>query len=121
MSKVLTHLGYKASVEFDAEDEIFTGRILGINDVVGFHGSSVEEVKSAFIEAVEDYLETCAKLDKKPDREFSGNLMLRVDPSVHAMVSIAASASGKSVNQWSEEVFQSAATAALGHGKPHAK
>lgn len=108
MSKTLSHQGYRAVVEFDAEDEIFAGRILGINDVVGFHGSSVEEVKAAFVEAVEDYLETCAKLGKKPDKDFSGNLMLRVDPSVHALVSLAAGASGKSVNQWSEDVLRNA-------------
>lgn len=117
MSKTLSHQGYRALVEFDAEDEIFVGRVLGINDVVGFHGSSVDEVKSSFAEAVEDYISTCAKLGKKPEKDFSGNLMLRVDPSVHAMVSLAAGASGKSVNRWSEDVFRDAAENALGVNK----
>lgn len=121
MSKTLSHQGYRAAVEFDAEDEIFAGRILGINDVVGFHGSSVDEVKAAFVEAVEDYLETCAKLGKKPEKDFSGNLMLRVDPSVHAMVSMAAGASGKSVNQWSEEALRNAVTNELDGATRQAK
>jgi predicted HicB family RNase H-like nuclease len=53
--------GYSARVEFDDEDEIFVGRIAGINDVVGFHADTVEDLKAAFHEAVDDYLATCAR------------------------------------------------------------
>lgn len=109
MKKMLTHEGYSALIEFDGEDEIFTGRILGINDIVGFHAETVAELKSAFTEAVGDYLATCQKLGKNPDKPFSGNLMLRVDPAVHSRAAIAAESAGKSLNQWGEEVLRKAA------------
>lgn len=108
MKKTLTHMGYQASLEFDAEDEIFVGRILGINDVIGFHADNVIELKSAFVEAVEDYLATCKAAGKSPDKSFSGNLMLRVDPAIHSKAAIAAESAGKSLNQWSEEVLRKA-------------
>lgn len=107
--KLMQHRGFKALIEFDAADEIFTGRILGINDVVGFHADSVAGLKDAFGEAVDDYVETCRRIGKEPEKPFSGNLMLRVDPLVHASAVIAAQASGKSLNAWSEEVLKAAA------------
>lgn len=105
----MSYKGYKASVAYDEDDEIFFGRLLGINDVIGFHAESVSELKSAFHEAVDDYVETCAKIGKSPEKPFSGNLMLRVDPAVHSQAALAAGLSGKSLNQWGEEVLKAAA------------
>ena len=106
--KPWTHKHYKAAIAFDAEDEIFTGRILGINDVVGFHATTVKALKAAFHEAVDDYVEACVKTGKRPEKQMSGNLMLRVAPEVHASAVIAAEVAGKSLNQWGEEVIRAA-------------
>jgi predicted HicB family RNase H-like nuclease len=111
--KAMSHKGYSARVEFDAEDGLFVGHVAGIRDVVGFHADTVADLIKAFHEAVDDYLETCAKLGKDPQKPFSGNMMLRVDATVHARVSIAAELSGKSLNQWSEEVLAEAASRVL--------
>ncbi len=109
MNNTLVYKGFSARVEFDARDNIFFGRILGIEDLVTFHGESVSELREAFKEAVTDYLETCKAIGKKPQKPFSGKLMFRVPPEVHAAVTIAAKASGKSLNQWAIEVLNSAA------------
>ena len=74
---------------------------------------TVAELKAAFQEAVDDYLETCARIGKDPDKPYSGNLMLRVDPSVHSKVAQAAELAGKSLNQWGEEVLRQAAEKAV--------
>lgn len=105
----LSYNGYKASVEYDDDDEIFFGKLLGINDVVGFHADTVADLKAAFHEAVDDYIETCAKIGKDPQKPYSGNLMLRVDPMVHSKAALAAELAGKSLNQWGEEVLRAAA------------
>ena len=68
MSDVLTYEGYSASVVFDAEDRLFVGRIAGIEDGIGFHADTVYGLEIAFRDAVDDYLDTCAKLGKSPDR-----------------------------------------------------
>jgi predicted HicB family RNase H-like nuclease len=107
----MTHKGYTARVEFDERDSIFAGRILGITDVIGFHGETVGELRAAFVEAVEDYIDTCAKIGKQPQRPASGNIMLRVPPQVHLQALIAAQAQGKSLNQWATDALCNAAIA----------
>lgn len=111
MNSTMKYKGFQARIEYSAEDEAFVGHIAGINDVVGFHAETVPDLKAAFEEAVDDYVETCAKVGKAPERPFSGNLMLRVDPAVHAGASIAAQLSGKTLNQWVEGVLRAAAGA----------
>ncbi|MET3613348.1 putative HicB family RNase H-like nuclease [Rhizobium aquaticum] len=109
MNNVMIYKGYNARVDYDAEDEIFFGRIAGIADGVGFHGQSVSELNAAFQEAVDDYLETCRKIGKSPEKPYSGKMMFRVDPETHRRAAIAAELSGKSLNQWAEDVLAKAA------------
>jgi predicted HicB family RNase H-like nuclease len=66
---------YSARIEYDDEDGILTGRIAGIRDGVGFHADSVDALKVAFHEAVDDYIETCAKIGKEPQKPYSGRVM----------------------------------------------
>ena len=68
MMNAMEYKSFKARVEFDTEDEYFVGHIAGINDIVGFHGMSVREVKAAFRKAVDDYLETCRLAGKTPEK-----------------------------------------------------
>ena len=109
MSNVMTYKGYSARIEYDDEDGILFGQIAGIRDGVGFHADSVDELRSAFHEDVEDYLETCAKVGKEPQKPYSGKMMFRVSPDVHRKAAIAAELSGKSLNQWAEEALDKAA------------
>ena len=104
----MTYRGYAARIEYSDEDGCFIGHVAGINDVVGFHGESVTELRAAFEEAVDDYLETCEKLNRSPQRPYSGKMMLRIPPPVHAAVATAAEVSGKSINQWATDTFRRA-------------
>lgn len=101
----MTYKGYAAHIEYSDEDRCFIGRIAGINDIVGFHGDSVAQLRTAFEEAVDDYLETCEKLNRSPQKPYSGNLMLRLPPEVHAAIATAAEVSGKSINQWTTDTL----------------
>lgn len=91
----MTYKGYAARVEFDARDNILVGRIAGIRDVVGFHAETVAELRAAFEEAVDDYVETCAKGGRNtPEKSASGKMMLRVPPEVHGSAIVAAETAG---------------------------
>ncbi len=109
MTNILTYRNYSAAVEFDAEDALFFGRIAGIADGVSFHADNVPALVAAFHEAVDDYLETCARLGKSPERPYSGKLMLRIDPALHARTAKAAELAGMSLNQWAERAIAAAA------------
>jgi predicted HicB family RNase H-like nuclease len=108
----MSYKGYAARIEYDAEDEIFFGKIAGITDGIGFHADTVADLKVSFHEAVDDYIETCAKIGKDPQKTYSGKMMFRVDPEVHAQAARAAELSGKSLNQWAAEVLANAASKA---------
>ena len=92
---------YTARIEYDPDDDIFVGHIAGIRDIVGFHADNVEELKIAFYESVDDYIETCAKEPQKP---FSGKVMFRIDPETHRQAALAAELAGVSFNQWAEQL-----------------
>ena len=106
--KTMKCKGYSARIEYSDEDECFVGHIAGINDIIGFHGESVNELRSAFEEAVDDYLAACKKVNKKPQKSYSGKLMIRIPANVHAAVARAAELSGKSINQWVAEALNQA-------------
>ncbi|MDJ0512674.1 MAG: type II toxin-antitoxin system HicB family antitoxin [Methyloceanibacter sp.] len=108
MSNAMTYKGYQARIEYDDDDQIFWGRLAGIHDVVSFHADSVEALRAAFEEAVDDYLDICAKRGKEPQKPYSGKVMFRVAPETHRRAAIAAELAGKSLNQWAEELIEKA-------------
>lgn len=83
MNDNLQYKGYFASVHYSAEDEVFHGKVLAINDLISFEGTSVKELKSSFQEAVEDYLETCKEIGKSPDKTYKGTFNVRVSSDLH--------------------------------------
>ena len=107
---IMTFKGFSARVEYSDDDDCFVGHIAGIQDIVGFHGDSVKELKAAFKEAVDDYLATCKKLGRATQKPYSGKILLRLDPSLHAKVAIMAEAQGKSLNAWAQEIFKHASS-----------
>ena len=76
-----------------------------MRDVVGFHARTVGDLVTAFHKAIDDYLESCAGAGKTPERPYSGKLMLRVDPQVHAASARAAELAGISFNLWNAQVL----------------
>lgn len=105
----MSYKNYSAMVEYDSVDRIFVGHILGIRDIVSFHGTTVEELESAFHDAVDHYLEVCEKIGQKPQKPYAGKLTLRVPPEVHLAVANAAAVNEKSINQWATDVLIQAA------------
>ena len=102
----MTYKGYVAQVEFDDEAELFHGEVINTRDVITFQGSTVKELKKAFCDSVDDYLEFCQERGEEPDRPFSGKFNLRLDPALHRDVYIEAKKQGKSLNDWVTEAIQ---------------
>ena len=101
----MTFKGYAARIEYSDDDACFIGHIAGIKDVIGFHAETVKDLRAAFEEAVDDYLATCEKLGQAPQKPYSGKLMLRIPPEVHARAAMMAQAHGLSINQWASDVL----------------
>ncbi|GAB1537751.1 hypothetical protein NUACC21_04050 [Scytonema sp. NUACC21] len=100
---MMKYKGYEAIVEFDDEAEIFHGEVINIRDVITFQGRSVDELKQAFADSVEDYLDFCRERGEEPDRPFSGKFMVRIDPILHKKIVAKAKKEGQSLNSLVEK------------------
>lgn len=94
----LKYKDFIGSVAFSEEDNVFFGKIEGIEGLVNFEGESVDELKNSFHEAVDDYLAYCEEEGIEPHKSYSGSLNVRLTPSIHSKVAIMARQTGVSIN-----------------------
>ena len=97
---MMHYKGYEAVVEFDEDAETFHGEVVNLRDVITFQGKSAAELKQALADSVEDYLAFCAERGEEPEKPFSGQFVVRTDPSLHKALSAAARRAGVSLNKW---------------------
>ncbi len=69
---MMSYKGYTGHFKYDDRAEIFHGQVSGIRDVITFQGRSVDELKEALKDSIEDYLEMCEEEGKSPDKPFTG-------------------------------------------------
>ena len=105
----MTHNGYEARVEFDDEAGLFHGEVINLRDVITFQGKSVAELKRAFAGSVSDYLAFCKARGEAPEKPYSGQFVVRVDPPLHRAVVTAAKRAGVSLNKWVAATLERAA------------
>jgi predicted HicB family RNase H-like nuclease len=100
---------YLATVEFDDEAHLFHGEVINIRDVITFQGTSVKELDQAFRDSIEDYLAFCRERGEAPEKPFSGQFLLRLNPHQHRQLFLASKRVGKSLNAWATEQLLHAA------------
>ena len=106
---MMDYEGYRAVVTYDDEVGVFHGEVVDTHDVITFQGTSVGELRQAFRESVDEYLNVCAERGRTPDKPFSGNVALRLPPSVHRDATAAARSADQSLNAWLTETITRAA------------
>ena len=94
----LKYKGFLGTVAFSDEDNVFFGKIEGINGLVNFEGESVDELKNAFHEAVDDYIIYCNENNIEQRKVYSGLLNIRISPEIHSKIAILAKQNGLSIN-----------------------
>ncbi len=97
---MMQYKGYSAQVAFDDQDNVFHGEVWGIRDVVTFQGTNVAELRQAFRDSVDDYLEFCRQRGEAPEKPFSGRFLLRIPAGLHREIAALAQREGKSLNSW---------------------
>jgi len=107
MKNTMSYKDYNGSVEFSDEDNLFFGRILGINDHILYEGDNVKTLRINFHEAVEDYLEICAHMGKEPEKAYKGTFNVRIGSALHKDLAIYSASHGKTLNSTVEEAIRS--------------
>jgi predicted HicB family RNase H-like nuclease/DNA-binding transcriptional regulator YiaG len=107
LSSYLNYKGYVGSVEFDAKDKVFRGRIVGIKTPVLFEGKSVLTISEGFHAAIDEYLNECLEKGEEPEKAFRGSFNVHIDAELHRKVALEAAKRGITMNAYIEEIIAS--------------
>ena len=97
---MMQYKGYHADIKYSDEDRMFIGEVFGINDHLGFHGSSVEELETMFHQSIDNYLEMCKEMNRTPDKEYKGQFNVRLPSDLHRSAALAAQQRHISLNEF---------------------
>lgn len=100
MSTNLEYKGYIGTIEVDTNEGILFGRIVNmLHSGLMYEGSTIAELRTNMRSAVDSYLVLSAEAGEEPNKPFSGDVRLRMDPLTHARLAAAAESRGVSMNQ----------------------
>jgi predicted HicB family RNase H-like nuclease len=108
--KEMKYKGYIGSVEVSEADNCLFGKLLHINDLGTYEAETPRQLVDAFHEATDDYLATCAELDKEPDTPYKGVFNVRTQPSTHRELATMADMLGKKLNTFANDALVLATT-----------
>lgn len=106
MKNSMTYKNFIGTVNYDDQAEVLYGKIKNIDDLITYEGSNVEELKQAFHEAVEDYLDICKEAGKEPEKSYKGNLNIRLNAEQHKKLVEKAAEKRSSLNQIIREAVE---------------
>jgi predicted HicB family RNase H-like nuclease len=107
----MTYGGYQAVVTYDEDAELFHGEVMNLRDVITFQGRSVAELKQEFADSIADYIAFCRERGEEPEKPYSGQFVVRVEPSLHKAVVTAAKREGLRLNKWVAATLERASVA----------
>lgn len=105
MNDLLQYNGYHGTVGYSAEDNLLVGSVVGVQDSLNFHGSTLEEITQSFHDCIDEYLEVCRLLGKNPDKEYKGSFNVRIPPELHRQADLAAKKQRISLNQFMQDAI----------------
>ena len=105
MNTVLTYKGYHAVVNYDADDQLLVGEVIGIDDSLSFHASSGKDIEKEFHNSIDNYLALCKKIRKHPEKEYSGRFSVRISPESHKKIYLTAESKGISLSKAIEDAI----------------
>lgn len=109
----LNYKGFIGSVSFSENDNVFFGKIEGIDGLVNFEGESVTELRESFHEAVDDYIAYCQEEGVEYHKSYSGDLNIHISPDIHNKVAQLAKKSGLSISAFIQGALQKQIAAML--------
>ncbi|NLD13504.1 MAG: type II toxin-antitoxin system HicB family antitoxin [Gammaproteobacteria bacterium] len=105
MNNILEINGYRALIQYNPEIEMFRGEFLELNGGADFYATDLEGLKREGALSLKVFLDMCQEDGVEPLKKFSGKFNLRLPAELHAEITLAASATGKSLNQWVVDVL----------------
>lgn len=102
---ILNYKGFIGSVHFSADDNMFFGKLEGINDLVTFEGETVKELTDAFHYVVDEHIKDCERENIPAEKSYKGSFNVRLTPELHRRIAILAKMRGESINKFVSEAL----------------
>ena len=96
--KNLEYKGYIGTIEYNRENKLLYGEVIGIQDPMSYAGRTGEELEKDFHAAIDSYLENCNAMNVQPEKAFKGSFNVRVSPELHKKITLKAIALNTSLN-----------------------
>ncbi len=104
---VLKYKGYTGSVEYSEEDNCLYGKVQGMNKhTISYEGTSIDELKADFIDAIDDYLDDCKQNNITPLKPYTGRLNIRIPSDIHSKIANIANEKGISINAFIKQTLE---------------
>ena len=94
----MTQEGYIAEIDIDPDSGLLSGFVLNTRATLHFAGRTVDELREAFRDTIDEYRDWCRAEGEEPEKPYSGTLSLRIDPDLHRRLAIKAALEHKSIN-----------------------
>ena len=106
MSKILKHKGFLGTAEMSVDDDCLYGKALYTRDLIMYEGATPAELKKAFEDAIDDYLDTCREIGIEPKKPCSGTFNVRISPEDHLAAAEAAAMEGANLNDFVKQAIK---------------
>ena len=106
MKDIMTYNGFIGSVHFSSEDRVFFGKIEGINDLVTFEGTTVDELEESFHYMVDEHIKDCKESKLPVEKSYKGSLNIRMPSELHRKASYQATLLGISLNEFIKKAIE---------------
>ena len=106
MKDRIKYKGFIGSVHYASEDRVFYGKVEGVNDLITFEGSPVNDLEEGFKYMVDEHIKDCTKKNVPLEKSYKGNLNIRLSPELHKKVAYKAALRGVSLNQYINDAIK---------------
>lgn len=106
MKDVLVYKEFIGSVHFSTDDRVFFGKIEGIDDLITFEGTTVDELENAFKYMVDEHIKDCADENKPLEKSYKGTFNIRLNPELHKKAAQRAIMKGVTLNQFVQKAIK---------------
>ena len=106
MKDTISYRDFIGSVHYAAEDEVFYGKIEGIDDLVTFEADNVKGLKEAFEFVVDEHIKDAEKAGLPVKKSYKGSLNIRIPGNLHEKASELAMLNGISLNQFIQQAIK---------------
>jgi len=103
---MLTYKGFIGVVQYSADDNIFFGKIEGIDDLITFEGETVHELKDAFKYVVDEHIKDCENEHVPVEKSYRGTFNVRISPDLHRRAAMIAIQRGSTLNAFVRESIE---------------